>query len=78
MYENARKKKRSFPLSSLFYTKENVFTGQTAGTSVNWYSKGKSDFSIYVHGVSNKEEFSWDKLESDINYWARPLRPVQV
>jgi hypothetical protein len=55
-----------------------MFLGQTAGTSVNWSSKGNSDFSIYVHGVAKKEEFSWDKLELDINYWARPLRPVQV
>ncbi|KAF3331939.1 mitochondrial ribosome-associated GTPase 1 isoform X2 [Carex littledalei] len=49
----------------------------TAATSLDRSSKGKSDFSIYVHGVPNNEEFNWDNLESDINYWARPLRPVQ-
>ncbi|KAJ3707730.1 hypothetical protein LUZ61_011435 [Rhynchospora tenuis] len=49
----------------------------TADTSLNLPPKGKSDFSIYVHGVTSNEEFNWDKLESDITYWTRPLRPVQ-
>ncbi|KAJ3678009.1 hypothetical protein LUZ60_001812 [Juncus effusus] len=70
--------------SSCVSTSRRFVSKAVAGssTSVNWTAREKSDLYIHTHGGSNneeeeEEEFSWEKMEADITYWTRPLRPVQ-
>ncbi|KAH7671141.1 GTP-binding protein ribosome biogenesis protein [Dioscorea alata] len=47
-----------------------------AGPTVSWYQKDKTSVSDYViEGL--QEETNWARLDADLHYWTKTLRPVQ-
>lgn len=47
------------------------------GLSVSWVQREKNSVFNGV-GEDSLEENVWDELDSDLYYWTKPLRPVQV